>query len=130
MTLAAVELTVNLTRVSCGECGGVYAINSRYHEQKREQGGFWNCPYCRCGWGFGESDNDRLKKQLKNTQKQLEWAQQDVKNAENRERGQKAAKTRIKNRIAKGVCPCCNRSFANLQKHMQTKHPDYANEKD
>lgn len=23
--------------------------------------------------------------------------------------------------------PCCNRMFLDLQRHMSTKHPDYAN---
>lgn len=27
-------------------------------------------------------------------------------------------------RIHNGVCPCCNRSFVNLQRHMKTKHPE------
>lgn len=26
-------------------------------------------------------------------------------------------------RIANGVCPCCNRTFADLARHMQSKHP-------
>ena len=29
-------------------------------------------------------------------------------------------------RVHNGVCPCCNRSFQNLQKHMKTKHPEIA----
>lgn len=33
--------------------------------------------------------------------------------------------TRIKNRVGNGVCPCCNRSFGNLHRHMQTKHPGW-----
>lgn len=28
------------------------------------------------------------------------------------------------NRVHKGVCPCCNRSFVNLKRHMETKHPE------
>jgi hypothetical protein len=46
--------------------------------------------------------------------------------AERRRRAEKAAKTKIKNRVAKGVCPCCNRTFQNLADHMKSKHPDYA----
>lgn len=29
-------------------------------------------------------------------------------------------------RVGKGVCPCCKRSFTNLRRHMTTKHPDVA----
>jgi hypothetical protein len=33
---------------------------------------------------------------------------------------------RIEKRIHAGVCPCCNRTFQNLARHMNTKHPDEA----
>lgn len=36
--------------------------------------------------------------------------------------------TRIKNRVGRGVCPCCNRTFENLHRHMNSKHPTYAAE--
>jgi hypothetical protein len=26
------------------------------------------------------------------------------------------------------VCPCCQRSFQNLSRHMKTKHPEYPGE--
>ena len=28
------------------------------------------------------------------------------------------------------VCPCCNRHFTDLQKHMASKHPGYGGDKD
>ena len=34
--------------------------------------------------------------------------------------------TRIRKRVQAGICPCCNRKFAALERHMATKHPDYA----
>lgn len=36
--------------------------------------------------------------------------------------------TRIKNRVGHGVCPCCNRTFGDLARHMASKHADYAQE--
>lgn len=32
---------------------------------------------------------------------------------------------RDRERFSKGVCPCCNRSFDNVRRHMASKHPDY-----
>lgn len=133
--VTSIKETVELSVINCGECGGTYAINDRYRKQKAQQGGGWNCPYCKCNWGYW-SDNDteigRLKNQLKSAEKRVEWAengrrkaQQRAERTERRRRAEKAAKTRIKNRVAKGVCPCCNRHFENLHRHMQTKHPDY-----
>jgi hypothetical protein len=36
--------------------------------------------------------------------------------------------TRIKNRVGHGVCPCCQRTFGDLARHMASKHPTYAAE--
>lgn len=41
----AIAVTVELTQFSCGECGGTYAINERYRQQKHDKGGGWTCPY-------------------------------------------------------------------------------------
>lgn len=40
----------------------------------------------------------------------------------------KGVATRIKRRVSAGVCPCCNRTFQCLARHMATKHPDYQQE--
>ena len=132
--VGTISESVELTAISCGECGGTYAINERYRAQKQQKGGYWTCPYCKCSWGFGDqSENARLKRELEAERKRTQWAQQEARNqrsradhAEYRERAQKAAKTRIKNRVANGVCPCCNRTFQDLAAHMKTNHPDYA----
>ena len=34
--------------------------------------------------------------------------------------------TKARKRIGKGVCPCCNRHFTNVERHMATQHPDYS----
>jgi hypothetical protein len=33
--------------------------------------------------------------------------------------------TRQRKRAQAGICPCCNRSFQQLARHMKTKHPDF-----
>lgn len=30
----------------------------------------------------------------------------------------------IKKRVQGGACPCCNRHFVQLERHMATKHPE------
>ena len=130
---AQVECSTDLATVVCGSCGGIYAIAERYHKHKQELGGYWNCPYCQCSWGFGTSTIDKLNKKLADAQRQVEqecklkeWAQQDARLAENRRRAAKGQLTKVKKRIGNGVCPCCNRSFENLRNHMLAKHPTYS----
>lgn len=123
----AISVAVELTHINCGECGGVYAINERYREKKQEKGGFWNCPYCKCGWGYpeGGSENAKLRKQLADEQARKMRALEEANRL--RAEAEKATKqhARLKKRVANGVCPCCTRSFVNLKGHMATKHPEF-----
>lgn len=130
---AQIELTVILTKINCGECGGTYALNERYRAQCAEKGKSWHCPYCQVGWGYSEGENAKLKKELEAEKRRVAFANDQARmererreSAEARERAQKANVTKIKKRIKNGACPCCNRTFIDLQRHMATKHADYA----
>jgi len=126
MTL--INIAVDLETVHCGECGGTYAINRKYWGKKQRYGGFWTCPYCACSWGFPQHGTELARVKRKLEYQEAESARQ----REMRERTERSLSatrgvlTRTKNRIGKGVCPCCNRSFTDLHRHMQTKHPKYA----
>ena len=138
MSLHMISVDVTLTEINCGCCGGTYAINERYRQQKQEEGGSWNCPYCNVRWGFANnSENARLKRELEQERKRKEWAQQEARNAneraatsERRRAAQKASTTRLRNRARAGLCPCCNRHFKQLEAHMKTKHPGFSPEAD
>lgn len=70
---------------------------------------------------------------------ELEEARKDARRAREREaavrdlltheehshRATRGHLTRQKKRVAAGVCPCCNRSFKDLARHMAGQHPDY-----
>lgn len=129
-------LQVEFTKIDCGVCGGVYALTEKYRERAQQYGTSWNCPYCQIGWGYsgrGEiqkvrEERARLERQLTNERARHDQTRADRDHTEARRRAEKAAKTRIKNRIAKGVCPCCNRTFVNLQRHVASQHPEFASQ--
>lgn len=132
--IKSLVVSTELTTVHCGKCGGTYAIDARYHQHKQENGGCWTCPYCECSWGFSKDGSEmaRLKRKLEYQEAQAERGKERLKRkqaeldlSERRRRATKAAHTRTKNRVAKGICPCCNRHFANLQQHMENQHPDF-----
>ena len=119
MGLAQVQLLVQLAEISCGECGGTYAINERYRQQKYQEGKSWNCPYCKCGWGYsGNSENEQLRRELEAEKKRKLEALVRANDA-TAERDKLARKL---TRVGRGVCPECNRSFINLARHMNCKH--------
>jgi hypothetical protein len=94
-----------------------------------------------CGYGHpqvfarGETDLDKMRRERDRiAQRVAEWedeARQQRERAEAAERRSAAARgqvTKIKNRVGHGVCPCCNRTFENLHRHMTTKHPTFTAE--
>ena len=118
---------VTLEKFDCGKCGGVFALNEAFTSHARANRGAYYCPYCDTRWSWNESDTDRLRKQLESKERELREAkcetlrQSNLKELEMKEREKSEKKLR---RVNKGVCPCCNRSFNNLHRHMETKHPE------
>lgn len=112
-------------------CGISHAIPQSLHQEAVNNGHSVWCPLGH-SWVIEETENDKLRKRLQReeahlcrerarhdqTRSELEWTERS-RNAH------KGAKTRLMNRVARGVCPCCQRSFTNLHRHMETKHPNY-----
>ena len=95
--------------------------------------------YCAYGHGSvfaeGESDLDKMRRERDRLDQRL--AERDDEIARQRELREgterqlsatRGVVTRIKNRVGHGVCPCCNRTFSDLARHMGTKHPTYTAE--
>lgn len=116
MTLAAINVSVQLTQITCGECGGVYAIAEHYRQQCHQHARCWTCPYCKVSWGYpGKTEAQKERDRHQQTLSRL--------NAEIAERERLARKLK---RVERGTCPHCNRSFQNLARHMACKHKESA----
>lgn len=120
----------------CGECGIMFAMPERFDAecQKRGPSQSFYCPngHCRV---YRETEAERLKKQVVALNARIDQKDAAIRTEREQryatERSLQATKgvvTRIKRRAAKGVCPCCNRTFSQLERHMATKHPEFAAE--
>jgi len=117
--------------VSCYSCGNHFGVTSELHERAVEdKKGVLYCPACgqQTRW-IGRTEDQKKIAQL---ERKLKWEAEELakqiiekKLAQNSLRATKGVITKIKKRIHNGVCPCCNRSFKNLERHMKSKHPDY-----
>jgi len=94
----------------------------------REKGTSFYCPngHSQC---FTTTEVDRLRQQLRAVRDERDWAQKGRDRAQRQTAAQKGNVTKLKRRIKNGVCPCCNRSFENLARHMAGQHPDFVPEK-
>ena len=123
MTRHAIQIHESLTfdREDCSECGVVYFVPSDMQARALKDGRTFYCPNGH-GQHYTETERVRLKKELAAAQaevqsanKRREWAEQEAKNA-------RAEHALLKRRAHAGVCPCCHRTFANVARHMKTKH--------
>jgi hypothetical protein len=125
--------SVELTTITCHKCAGLYALQENWRRKRQDDGGSWNCPYCDVSTCYVTTEVQRLKDSLEQEQRRLvnerarhDQTRADLRETEARRRAEKAAKTRLKKRAAKGLCPCCNKQFADLHNHMQRQHPNFA----
>lgn len=131
-----ITITAKLVSIECPNCSGIYAISENYQDEARKLGGFkqcWTCPYCKEERGYGESEADKLRKlitQMEQSNVRLEeakrYAEQEADHFRKSRDAIKGVLTKERKRVGNGVCPCCNRSFINLKRHMKTKHPNHA----
>ena len=113
----ALPQTVEMTDMRCPVCGVPYAMPEHLREQRLKDGESFHCPN---GHSLSYKDNEHAR-----TRKLLEDAnRQNTRLAADLHREFKRANVAEQKlrRVHKGVCPDCKRSFANLAKHMQTKH--------
>lgn len=118
--------TINLIDIVCGTCGIPYAVPDGWIAERQKEAGSIHCPNgCRRVWQ--ESEADKLRRQLAATQVELRAEHCSVLHKQHlldEERAEKIKLERKLKRVGRGVCPCCNRSFINLARHMNSKHPE------
>ena len=74
---------------------------------------------------YTDSDKEKLEKRVKRLEQERNNARDRAATIDRSRSAYMGQVTRLKNRAANGVCPCCTRHFQNLQAHMAKKHPDY-----
>jgi protein-arginine kinase activator protein McsA len=125
---AVLAFTHQLVSVTCSKCGIEFAMPQYYRTKRLEDRETFYCPNGHGQHFTGESEAQRLRRELDAKQQALDWEKNRRADAEKTISQLKGKVTKAKNkleRVANGVCPCCNRTFQNLMRHMATKHPEF-----
>lgn len=125
---------------ACCQCKCQMWIPDALYEAARASGGPSGIRFY-CGYGhsqyfcIGESEADKLRRERDRLTQRIAEKDDEIKRqqeqrqaAERQLAATRGVVTRIKNRVGHGVCPCCNRTFGDLARHMATKHPAYSAE--
>jgi hypothetical protein len=124
----------DLEQQDCIECGCVFGVPGGFTAQRRSDNRTFYCPNGH-RMSYHENETDKLRRERDRLAQRIAEKDDEIKRQRELREGTerqltatRAVVTRIKNRVGKGVCPCCNRTFENLHRHMTSKHPTYAAE--
>jgi hypothetical protein len=113
-----------MQNLECGHCGIVFGVPDKWLAERKETKASWYCPngHCRV---FGKSTSDILKEESLELQAKLNAAEHARVVAERTRDKAIRDKRKLERRIAHGVCPCCNETFADVSHHMIQSHPHF-----
>lgn len=122
-----ISYSTRLVRQDCYSCGVPFAMSeSLYNEAIKDHSRWFYCPNGHSQHFIGKTD-EQLERERRIRAEATEQALRDQLAASERSKAAlKGVVTKTKRRIGKGVCPCCNRHFTNVERHMESRHPEYA----
>jgi hypothetical protein len=125
--MAEVTMEVVLTLITCDTCGIEFAVPKSWNQRRVQDHEWWFCPNGHKWQYLQESD---LTKETRELELRLQAVINEERHralvAEKERDSERRKRRKIEKRIAAGVCPCCNRTFEDLHRHMATKHKHYA----
>lgn len=132
MTEMVIVNGCNMVITACPVCKTYHGFERHIYEtakQRAEKQLIW-CPNGH-SWVYNSqktmNEHERTRLERDRLKQQLAQKDDEIAAAERRAAAAKGQVTRLKKRATAGLCPCCNRHFDNLQRHMASKHKDEVN---
>jgi len=124
-----IPVTLDFFIETCCTCGIPFGVSKDFNEECRRMGKSFFCPNGHTQ-SYGKSAADIVREEKAVLERRLQAELNEARHLQlvaEKERDSAIRKSRkIERRIAKGVCPCCNRTFEDIARHMATKHKDFA----
>jgi len=116
--------TITLVSVECYTCGVIFGLPSQLKRNLLDNHEMFYCPNGHGQSFIGKTEAQKLRELLE--QEKQKFDREFVLRIKTEAREQELLKKqkRLVQRIARGVCPCCKRSFQNVKRHMEMKHSD------
>jgi hypothetical protein len=119
----AIERTLKLYVERCINCGCEFGLPVEFRDELKKSHQVFYCPNGHNMIYSAKSEAEKVRDELKRKEAELA-AQVEAKIVAQQEAARLERKLK---RVHKGTCPCCKRSFENLKRHMEQKHPELAN---
>lgn len=125
MAMTTLTRTVTLEQTTCATCDVSFAAPSSLLDRRRADGQSFYCPNGH-SLSYRDTEAKRLQREVESLRTRATHLADQRDAAERSASALRGVVTRTKRRISNGVCPCCNRQFANVHRHMVGQHPEYA----
>lgn len=114
-----------LTVTSCSQCYVPFAVPKEFWDNGWNYGGEIYCPRGH-RMTFGPGRVKEMEQEAVRLRARLDQQQARAAHMERSRSAVKGQLTKVRRRVGNGICPCCNRTFSDLAKHMTNQHPEYA----
>lgn len=115
---------IDFTLEECCACGLAFMIPTRMQKALINSHDSFYCPNGHSQSYMGKSNAEKLQDELNILKNKKQQEQEDLQNKWLDALNENSKLEKKLKRIHNGVCPCCNRTFIDLQRHMKTKHPE------
>jgi hypothetical protein len=109
-----------------------FYTTKRFNSERRKDHQRFYCPSGHNNYYPQQSDEEKLKEELAGMQRLKDHYRSEAeRERQNRERAQRRASalkgqvTKANNKLKKGICPCCDEQFPDLEKHIKSQHPEF-----
>jgi Zn finger protein HypA/HybF involved in hydrogenase expression len=124
MSLTALKYEAAFVAIECWQCQIAFGVTPYFQERRREDHQSFYCPAGHSQIYPSKSREEKLQEELAKAERAKQMALDQARmEAEQRQKAERKLK-----RVQRGVCPQCNRTFAELTKHMQSKHGEKCNQ--
>lgn len=127
--------TTHLVVETCCRCGVTFGLGAEHYAELLKTRATFYCPNGHGQHYTGKTEAQKQRERAELLERQLGYAtagreawKDQAQVAERRRRAEKGHRTRLRNRIAAGECPCCHEKFPELGAHMAEAHPDFTGE--
>jgi len=119
---------VEYEEIECCACGIIFAVTALHEKNLRRTHDTFYCPNGHQQIFKAQTDAERLNKELASERQRRVLAENTARAEADRAKAAEDKLARLQHRVTRGVCPCCKRTFANVARHMASKHPEQSSQ--
>lgn len=125
MTVGTLSITEKYMIWDCPTCGVSFGVTAAFDTRRRQTHKLFYCPNGHHMAYDGKTEAELQRERAERLQAQLKRRETDLQNERKRHSATKGQLTKTRKRVSNGVCPCCHRTFKQVDAHMKRQHPEY-----